>query len=61
MAAKVREWSNRLPGLALLVARLYAGEYLFQTGFGKLSRGFLGGGCPNAYFVSEVEVVSDYW
>ena len=44
MAAKLSEWSNRLPGVALLVARLYAGEYLWQTGFGKLSRGFLAGG-----------------
>ncbi len=44
MVAKVREWSDRLPGVALLVARLYAAQYLLQTGFGKLSRGFLWGG-----------------
>jgi thiosulfate dehydrogenase [quinone] large subunit len=44
MAAKVSERSNRLPNVALLVARLYAGQFLLQTGLGKLSRGFLGGG-----------------
>ncbi len=44
MVAEAREWSHRLPGVALLVARLYAAQYLLQTGFGKLSRGFLWGG-----------------
>jgi thiosulfate dehydrogenase [quinone] large subunit len=44
MVAEVSEWSDRLPGVALLVARLYVGQHFLQTGFGKISRGFLSGG-----------------
>ncbi len=41
MRAKLSEWSERLPGVALLLARLYVAQYLLQTGIGKVSRGFL--------------------
>ncbi len=44
MRAKLSEWSERLPGVALLLARLYVAQYLLQTGIGKISRGFLWGG-----------------
>ena len=44
MMAKLNEWSGRWPGVALLVARLYVGQYFLRPGAAKLSRGFLGGG-----------------
>lgn len=44
MIAKVREWSDQLPGVALLVARLYVAQYLLLSGLTKISRGFLQGG-----------------
>ena len=44
MMAKVREWSERLPGLALLLARLYVARWFLGTAYVKLSRGFLWGG-----------------
>ena len=33
-----------MPAIALLVARLYAAQYLLQSGLAKISRGFLQGG-----------------
>jgi uncharacterized membrane protein YphA (DoxX/SURF4 family) len=44
MMARVSEWPERLPGLALLLARLYAARWFLGTGYLKLSRGFLWGG-----------------
>lgn len=40
----MREWPERLPGVALLVARLYLAQYFLATGTTKLVRGFLWGG-----------------
>ncbi len=37
-------WSERLPGIALLLARLYTGQFFLRTALLKLSRGFLWGG-----------------
>ncbi len=44
MRVKVSGWADRLPGVALLVARLYVASWFLETGYGKLSRGFLWGG-----------------
>jgi thiosulfate dehydrogenase [quinone] large subunit len=44
MAENVTRWSERLPGIALVLARLYVGQFFLQTGFTKLSHGFLLGG-----------------
>jgi len=44
MMAKTGGWSDRLPGVALLVARLYVGQFFLLSGTTKLSRGFLWGG-----------------
>jgi uncharacterized membrane protein YphA (DoxX/SURF4 family) len=37
-------WSERLPGIALLLARLFTGQFFLQTAYLKFSRGFLWGG-----------------
>jgi uncharacterized membrane protein YphA (DoxX/SURF4 family) len=37
-------WTANLPGVALLLARLYVGYWLLMTGVAKLERGFLFGG-----------------
>ena len=37
-------WSERLPGAALFLARLYVGWWFLGTGLAKLTRGFLWGG-----------------
>jgi len=37
-------WAARLPGLALLLARLYAGSFFLMTGIAKIEHGFLFGG-----------------
>ena len=42
--AKMTEWSERLTGVALLVARLYLAQFFLLTGATKLTRGFLWGG-----------------
>ena len=44
MMAKASGWSERLPGVALLLARLYVGQFFLISGTTKLSRGFLWGG-----------------
>ena len=44
MMAKMREWSSRSPGVALLVGRLYVGWWFLMSGYAKLTRGFLQGG-----------------
>ncbi|MFI5339086.1 MAG: DoxX family protein [Candidatus Methylomirabilales bacterium] len=44
MMAKTSGWSERLPGVALLVARLYVAQFFLISGTTKLSRGFLWGG-----------------
>jgi thiosulfate dehydrogenase (quinone) large subunit len=44
MAEHSNRWSDRLPGLALFLARVYVGQFLLQTGLTKLTRGFLWGG-----------------
>ena len=44
MAENSNRWSDRLPGLALFLARVYVGQFLLQTGLTKLTRGFLWGG-----------------
>jgi thiosulfate dehydrogenase [quinone] large subunit len=36
--------ADRLPGIALLLARLYLGYWFLTTGIGKIQRGFLSGG-----------------
>jgi len=37
-------WSEQVPGLALLLPRLYCGYWFLATGLGKIGRGFLVGG-----------------
>ncbi len=44
MNAKLRDASMRLPGFALFLARIYVGRWFLETGYLKLSRGFLSGG-----------------
>lgn len=44
MAENASRWTERLPGIALVLARLYTGQFFLQTGFTKLFRGFLWGG-----------------
>ncbi len=44
MMAKTSGWSERLPGVALLLARLYVAQTFLISGTTKLSRGFLWGG-----------------
>ena len=44
MAENSNRWSDRLPGLAQFLARVYVGQFLLQTGLTKLTRGFLWGG-----------------
>ena len=44
MNAKASEWSARLPGFALFLARIYVARWFLATGYAKLSRGFLWGG-----------------
>ena len=44
MAQKKTGWTEGLPGVALLLARLYVGYWFLVTGFGKIGRGFLQGG-----------------
>jgi len=44
MSRAVSGWAIHLPGVALLVARLYVGYWLLMTGIAKLLRGFLSGG-----------------
>jgi thiosulfate dehydrogenase (quinone) large subunit len=44
MGETASRWSERLPGIALLLARLYVGQYFLQSGLAKVVRGFLWGG-----------------
>ena len=44
MIAKASQWSERLPSLALLLARLYVARWFLGTAYLKWSRGFLWGG-----------------
>lgn len=44
MPRAVSGWAVHMPGVALLVARLYVGYWLLMTGITKLQRGFLFGG-----------------
>ena len=44
MAGGTHGFSERLPGIALFVARLYVGQFFIQTGLRQLRRGFLWGG-----------------
>lgn len=44
MMATLRGGSERLPGIALLLARLYVARWFLGTGYVKLRRGFLWGG-----------------
>jgi len=44
MPRAVSGWSIHMPGVALLVARLYVGYWFLMTGIAKLQRGFLQGG-----------------
>ena len=44
MAKRATRLSEHLPGMALLLARLYVGYWLLMAGIGKISRGFLQGG-----------------
>jgi uncharacterized membrane protein YphA (DoxX/SURF4 family) len=44
MMARTSGWAERLPGIALLVARLYVAYWFLVTGLTKVSRGFLWGG-----------------
>jgi thiosulfate dehydrogenase [quinone] large subunit len=44
MAKKASRSIETLPGIALLLARLYCAQWFLQTGLTKVSRGFLGGG-----------------
>ena len=44
MAEKVGRLADRLPGIALLLARLYVGYWFIATGTRKVARGFLSGG-----------------
>jgi uncharacterized membrane protein YphA (DoxX/SURF4 family) len=41
---KMGPLSDRLTGIAFLLARLYLGYWLLVTGVGKINRGFLSGG-----------------
>ncbi len=44
MPSFTSRWSGHLPGVALLVARIYVGYWFLLTGLTKLQRGFLAGG-----------------
>ncbi|MGD0264523.1 MAG: DoxX family protein [Candidatus Methylomirabilota bacterium] len=44
MMARTGAWAERLPGIALLVARLYVAYWFLVTGLTKVARGFLWGG-----------------
>jgi thiosulfate dehydrogenase [quinone] large subunit len=44
MMARTSSSADRLPGIALLVARLYVGYWFLVTGLAKISGGFLWGG-----------------
>ncbi|MBI2002305.1 MAG: DoxX family protein [candidate division NC10 bacterium] len=44
MARPGDQLRERLPGIALFLARLYVGYWFLATGFGKVGRGFLQGG-----------------
>ncbi len=37
-------WSDRLLGIAMLLSRVYTGQFFFQTALHKISQGFLWGG-----------------
>ncbi len=44
MAGKGGRWAEHVPGIALLVARVYVGYWFLWTGLTKIVRGFLQGG-----------------
>jgi uncharacterized membrane protein YphA (DoxX/SURF4 family) len=44
MAENKSRWSEKLPGVALLLARLYCSYWFLGTGLAKIGRGFLLGG-----------------
>jgi uncharacterized membrane protein YphA (DoxX/SURF4 family) len=61
MSAAVSRWAVHVPGVALLLARLYVGYWLLMTGVAKLLRGFLFGGALLPQLQRFVEGTPHAW
>jgi uncharacterized membrane protein YphA (DoxX/SURF4 family) len=61
MSRLVNGWATHMPGIALLVARLYVGYWLLLTGFAKLQRGLLAGGALLPQLQRFVEGTPHAW
>ena len=61
MPRAVSGWAVHMPGVALLVARLYVGYWLLMTGIAKLLRGFLFGGALLPQLQRFVEGTPHAW